>query len=70
MLMFGLRLGPDPRVVVTTTPKPVKIIRELLTDPTTVVTRGSVPAENFAITDRRLIFPQLRQPKITHSALR
>jgi predicted phage terminase large subunit-like protein len=24
-LMFGLRLGPDPRVVVTTTPKPVKI---------------------------------------------
>ena len=41
MLMFGLRLGPDPRVVVTTTPKPIKIIRELLTDPTTVVTRGS-----------------------------
>jgi predicted phage terminase large subunit-like protein len=41
MLMFGLRLGNDPRAVVTTTPKPVKIIRELLTDPTTVVTRGS-----------------------------
>ena len=41
MLMFGLRLGNDPRVVVTTTPKPVKIIRELLADPTTVVTRGS-----------------------------
>src|SRR5580693_8520004 len=30
MLMFGLRLGPDPRVVVTTTPKPIKIIRELV----------------------------------------
>ena len=41
MLMFGLRLDIDPRVVVTTTPKPVKIIRELLADPTTVVTRGS-----------------------------
>jgi phage terminase large subunit-like protein len=41
MLMFGLRLGPDPRVVVTTTPKPIKIIRELIADPTTVVTRGS-----------------------------
>src|SRR5205085_70293 len=41
MLMFGLRLGTDPRVVVTTTPKPIKIIRELLADPTTVVTRGS-----------------------------
>jgi len=40
-LMFGLRLGPDPRVVVTTTPRPVKLIRDLLKDPTTVVTRGS-----------------------------
>ena len=40
MLMFGLRLGPDPRVVVTTTPKPIKIIRELIADPTTVITRG------------------------------
>jgi hypothetical protein len=27
MLMFGLRLGADPRVVATTTPKPIKIIR-------------------------------------------
>jgi hypothetical protein len=41
MLMFGLRLGNDPRVVVTTTPKPVKIIREPLADPATVVTRGT-----------------------------
>ena len=41
MLMFGLRLGADPRVVVTTTPKPTKIIRELIADPTTRLTRGS-----------------------------
>ena len=41
MLMFGLRLGPDPRVVVTTTPRPTKLIRALLADPTAVVTRGS-----------------------------
>jgi predicted phage terminase large subunit-like protein len=41
MLMFGLRLGNDPRVVVTTTPKPIRIIRELIADPTTVITRGS-----------------------------
>ena len=41
MLMFGLRLGNDPRAVVTTTPKPIKIIRELIADPTTVITRGS-----------------------------
>lgn len=30
MLQFGLREGSNPRVVVTTTPKPIKIIRELL----------------------------------------
>ncbi len=41
MLMFGLRLGDDPRVLVTTTPKPIKIIRELIADPTTAITRGS-----------------------------
>lgn len=40
-LMFGLRLPPDPRVVVTGTPKPVRIIRELLTDPTATVVTGS-----------------------------
>jgi phage terminase large subunit-like protein len=41
MLMLGLRLGSDPRVVVTTTPRPTKLIRTLLADPTAVVTRGS-----------------------------
>jgi phage terminase large subunit-like protein len=41
MLMFGLRLGPHPRVCVTTTPRPTKLIRELLTASTTTVTRGS-----------------------------
>jgi phage terminase large subunit-like protein len=32
MLMFGMRLGDDPRVVVTTTPKPTKVIRDLLAE--------------------------------------
>src|SRR6516164_2547621 len=41
MLMFGLRLGTDPRVVVTTTPRPTTLIRALVADPTAVVTRGS-----------------------------
>jgi phage terminase large subunit-like protein len=39
--MFGLRLGQRPRVVVTTTPRPVKIIKELLAAATTHVTTGS-----------------------------
>ena len=41
MLMLGLRLGKNPRVIVTTTPKPLKIIKEMLTDPQVAVTRGS-----------------------------
>jgi phage terminase large subunit-like protein len=40
MAMFGLRLG-DPRALVTTTPRPVKVVRDLLADRSTVVTRGS-----------------------------
>src|SRR4029077_20843559 len=44
MLMFELRLpgpgGGDPRAIVTTTPRPIRLIRELLADPKGVVTRG------------------------------
>jgi phage terminase large subunit-like protein len=47
MLMFGLRLGTDPRAVVTTTPRPTKLIRGLLADPKVIVTRGRT-AENRA----------------------
>ena len=41
MLMFGLRLGRDPRVVVTTTPRPTRLIKSLLADPIVSVTRGT-----------------------------
>lgn len=39
--MFGLRLGDNPQAVVTTTPKPVQIIKDLMADAGTYVTRGS-----------------------------
>jgi len=41
MLMFGLRLGPNPQSCVTTTPKPVKLVKDLLVDSGTTITRGS-----------------------------
>lgn len=41
MLAFALRLGTDPRAIVTGTPKPVALIKELLLDPNTYITRGS-----------------------------
>ena len=40
-LQFGLRLGDDPRQVVTTTPRPLPLIRKLVADADTYVTRGS-----------------------------
>ncbi|RYE11249.1 MAG: ATP-binding protein [Hyphomicrobiales bacterium] len=39
MLQFGLRLGAQPRQLATTTPRPTKLIKRLLAEPTTVVTR-------------------------------
>jgi phage terminase large subunit-like protein len=43
MLMFGLRIGKNPRVVVATTPRPTKLIRDLVSrnGRDVAVTRGS-----------------------------
>lgn len=40
MLQFGLRLG-SPRQMVTTTPRPIPLLKELVEADTTTVTRGS-----------------------------
>lgn len=39
MLAFALRLGEAPRVVITTTPRPVPLLKKLLNDEATAVTR-------------------------------
>ena len=39
--LLGLRLGHSPQVVITTTPRPIKIIKQLLEDQDAVVTRGA-----------------------------
>lgn len=36
-----LRLGSDPKCVITTTPKPIKLLQSLCCEPTVHVTRGS-----------------------------
>lgn len=41
MLQFGLRLGRHPQQLVTTTPKPIRALKDILSDPSTIVTRGS-----------------------------
>lgn len=39
MLQFGLRLGTHPRQLITTTPRPIKLLKRLLADPSVLVTR-------------------------------
>ncbi len=50
MLQFGLRLGDDPRAVVTTTPRSVALLKSLLSRDSTVVTHAptSANAANLA----------------------
>ena len=40
MLQFGLRLGDWPRQLVTTTPRPLPLLKKLIAHPTSVVTRA------------------------------
>lgn len=40
-LQFGLRLGEHPKCLVTTTPRPLPLIKKLVDDADTVVTRGA-----------------------------
>ena len=40
-LIFGLRIGENPRLVATTTPRPTPLIRSLVDRADTVVTKGS-----------------------------
>jgi phage terminase large subunit-like protein len=39
-LQFGLRRGPRPRALVTTTPRPIPLLRRIEEDPWAVTTRG------------------------------
>ena len=65
MLQFGLRLGRHPRCLVATTPRPTKLIRELLAREggDVVVTRGSTyeNRENLAAGVLRPDHPQIRR---------
>lgn len=57
MLMMGLRLGSHPHVCVTTTPRPLPLIKELVKDDRAVVVRGSTydNMHNLAPTFQRAV---------------
>jgi phage terminase large subunit-like protein len=57
-LLFGLRLGEHPQVLITTTPQPKPLIKALVADPNTFVTRGSTldNKDNLAVSTVRNLY--------------
>jgi len=57
MLQMGMRLGDHPQVCVTTTPRPLPLVKQLLKDPMSAVVRGSTydNLHNLAPTFRRTV---------------
>jgi phage terminase large subunit-like protein len=53
-LQFGLRTGTNPQVCITTTPRPIGLLKQIITDPATVVTRGST-FDNSANLSRKFL---------------
>jgi phage terminase large subunit-like protein len=57
MLQMGMRLGAHPKICITTTPRPLPLVKQLVKDPTTHVVRGSTydNLANLAPTFRRAV---------------
>lgn len=71
MLQFALRLGDDPRVCVTTTPRNVEVLTELLAAPSTVVShapteanRANLAASFLAEVERRFAGTRLGRQEL------
>ena len=57
MAQLGMRLGDHPKICITTTPRPIPLIKRLLKDEMTAVVRGSTydNLDNLAPTFRRAV---------------
>jgi len=53
-LMFGLRLGDNPQCLITTTPKPTKIIKDLAAREDVIITSGSTFENEANLADSAL----------------
>jgi len=51
MLQFALRLGDDPRICITTTPRNVGVLKDILTAATTVATHAPTEANRANLAD-------------------
>jgi phage terminase large subunit-like protein len=71
MLQFGLRLGSRPRQVVTTTPKPLTLLKEIIARSDTVLTRGGTieNAGNLAPAFLRTIVDKYKRTRLGRQEL-
>ncbi len=60
MLQFGLRLGDAPRVCITTTPRNVGVLKQILKQPSTVVTQAPTEANRAFLAESFLAEVQAR----------
>lgn len=70
-LMMGLRLGEHPRCIVTTTPKPNRLIKAIFARGTTAVTRGTTYENlvNLAPTFRQHVLSQYEGTRLGRQEL-
>jgi predicted phage terminase large subunit-like protein len=54
-LQFGLRTGTNPQVCITTTPRPIALLKSLIKDSSTVVTRGSTFDNSSNLSEKFLL---------------
>lgn len=70
-MLLGLRLGKDPKVVATTTPKPTKWMKALVKDPLTITRRVSTYAniENLADAFKRTVLDRFEGTRLGRQEL-
>lgn len=70
-LQFGLRLGLHPKQIVTTTPKPIKLLKDIILRDDTEVTRGSTyeNLDNLAEPFRRAVVAKYEGTRIGRQEL-
>jgi phage terminase large subunit-like protein len=71
-LEFGLRISVDPRVVVTTTPRPIKIIKDLVNDPDTIDVMGTSyeNEDNLSASFKRRVIKKYEGTRLGRQELR
>jgi phage terminase large subunit-like protein len=70
-LLFGLRLGKNPRIICTTTPTPIKWIKDLIKDPMTRVSNPSTydNLENLAPSFQRTVLKKYEGTRLGQQEL-